>query len=184
MTISATLRPEAELLPWPHLGCGAAHGQRAVRQATFRRLVDVAMARQGRGSQASQDLLQAQHGLVPALGLGEEQVEEEGGDKPQQENAGGAERKEEGGEEEEERSSRLTSAFFMVLSRLLMTSLREPTRSRPSCSNREPRHATAALNPTHTHTSELNFPIFAGNLKAAGLTAAWAGWRESRPCCG
>lgn len=45
-------------------------------------------------------------------------------------------------------SGRQTSALFMALSRLVSASLKEPTRMRPSCSNRAPTHATAALKHT------------------------------------
>lgn len=44
-----------------------------------------------------------------------------------------------------------TSALFMAFSRLARASLKEPMSIRPSCSNRAPRHATAALKHTHTH---------------------------------
>lgn len=131
-----------------------AHSQRAVRQASSCHFIDVTMARNSTDSQAAQDLLQAQHGLVPTLGLTKRGRLFNSGitSFPEQQRSSrrrSEELEKEGGTFQSSPSGRQTSAFFMFFRRLLMTSLKEPTRNRPSCSNREPRHATAALKYTH-----------------------------------
>lgn len=138
-----------------------AHSQRAVRQASSCHFIDVTMARNSTDSQAAQDLLQAQHGLVSTLGLTKRGRLFNSGitSFPEQQRSSrrrSEELEKEGGTFQSSPSGRQTSAFFMFFRRLLMTSLKEPTRNRPSCSNREPRHATAALKYTHTQSSSVH----------------------------